>query len=116
MGRERRGLDSHLGQRGSRLSEGQRQRLGLAHDLLRQPTILVLDEVTSALDWRAEDAVNALQDRLTGRCTCVLISHRPAMARRADRVVVLDRGRVVQTGEPGELARCEGPFREWLDR
>lgn len=114
--REARGLDAHLGQRGNRLSEGQRQRLGLAHALVRRPVILVLDEVTSALDWRAEDAVLDLLDGLSGRCTCVLVTHRPAMAARADRVVVLDGGRVVQSGSPGELARETGAYREWLDR
>lgn len=114
--REARGLDAHLGQRGNRLSEGQRQRLGLAHALIRRPAILVLDEVTSALDWRAEDAVLDLLDGLSGRCTCVLVTHRPAMAARADRVVVLDRGRVVQSGDPGDLAREEGAYREWLQR
>jgi len=111
-----RGLDAHLGQRGGRLSEGQRQRLGRAQALLRRPAILVLDEVTSALDWRAEDAVLELLDSLAGECTRVLVTHRLSMAARADAIAVLDGGRVVERGTHAELAAAGGLYADLLAR
>ena len=110
------GLDAHLGQRGGRLSEGQRQRLGLAQALVRRPSILVLDEVTSALDWRAEDAVLQLLDSLAGDCTRILVTHRLSMAARADQIVVIDRGQIVQRGNHRELAATDGLYAELLAR
>ena len=92
------GLDTVVGERGLRLSGGERQRLGLARALLCRPTLLILDEATSALDNETERAVQAAIDRLRGRMTIVLIAHRLSTVRGADRIIVLDHGRLIQAG------------------
>ena len=106
------GLDTQLGDRGVRLSEGQRQRIGVARALLREPTLLVLDEVTSALDWESDRlVVEALNARREGGGTTLIVTHRLHLAAAADRVVVLDEGRVVQQGRHDELVRQDGLYR-----
>jgi ATP-binding cassette subfamily C protein len=100
------GLDTMLGDRGVRLSGGERQRIALARALLREPTLLVLDEATSALDHGNERLVQEAIERLRGRMTIVLIAHRLSTLRYADRVVVLEAGRIVQAGE-WEALRAE---------
>jgi ATP-binding cassette subfamily C protein len=92
------GLDTVVGERGLRLSGGERQRLGLARALLCRPTLLILDEATSALDNETEQAVQAAIDRLRGRMTIVMIAHRLSTIRGADRIIVLDHGRLIQAG------------------
>ena len=106
------GLDTEVGDRGVRLSEGQRQRIGLARALLRDPALLVLDEVTAALDWESDRlVVEALaQRRASGRSTLV-VSHRLNLAAAADRVVVMDQGRVVQEGPHSVLIAEEGLYK-----
>lgn len=92
------GLDTVVGERGLRLSGGERQRLILARALLRDPTLLILDEATSALDHEGERAVWAVIDRLRGATTVVVIAHRLSSLRSADRIAVLEGGRIVQFG------------------
>jgi ATP-binding cassette subfamily C protein len=92
------GLDTVVGERGLRLSGGERQRLGLARALLCRPTLLILDEATSALDNETERIVQAAIDRLRGRMTIVVIAHRLSTVRSADRIFVLDHGRLIQSG------------------
>jgi ABC-type multidrug transport system fused ATPase/permease subunit len=99
------GLDTVLGERGLRLSGGERQRLGLARALLCRPTLLILDEATSALDNETERAVQAAIDRLRGRMTIVLIAHRLSTVRGADRIIVLEHGRLIQAGTWDSLAQ-----------
>jgi ATP-binding cassette subfamily C protein len=85
-----------IGDHGQGLSGGERQRLALARALLRQPELLILDEVTSQLDNDSEERVLAALDGLRGKLTIIVIAHRLAASRHADRVIVLDSGRVVQ--------------------
>ncbi|MGA3310995.1 MAG: ABC transporter ATP-binding protein [Xanthobacteraceae bacterium] len=98
------GLDTVVGERGSRLSGGERQRLILARALLREPTLLILDEATNALDHDSERAVWTVIDRLRGSTTIVIIAHRLSSLRSADHIAVLDGGRIVQSGTFGTLA------------
>jgi ATP-binding cassette subfamily B protein len=103
-------LDTPVGERGRALSAGQRQRLGIARALLRDPAVLVLDEATGALDPAAEDLVVAGYEAVMRGRTTMLITHRMEMARRADRVVVLRGGRIVEDGPPAELLARQGAF------
>lgn len=97
------GLDTHVGPRGSALSGGQRQRVVIARALLRDTPVLLLDEATSALDAQSESVVQAALDRLSDGRTTLVIAHRLSTIRNANRIVVMDRGRVVDTGTHQEL-------------
>ena len=104
------GIDSFVGDRGSRLSGGERQRLSLACALLRRPTLLVLDEATNALDQESERDMWDLIERLRGSMTIVVIAHRIWTVRSADTIVVLENGQIVQSGS-WDLLMAEGEGR-----
>jgi ATP-binding cassette subfamily C protein len=90
------GLDTVIGDRGARLSGGERQRIVLARALLRKPSLLILDEATSALDEENENRIQEALGRLQGKLTLVVIAHRQSAIRQADKVIVLEKGKVVR--------------------
>jgi ATP-binding cassette subfamily B multidrug efflux pump len=110
--RGRRGYDAHVGERGVKLSGGQRQRIAIARVILKNAPILVLDEATSSLDSEVEAAIQASLDTLMARKTVIAIAHRLSTIARMDRLVVLDRGRIVEQGTHAELLRAGGHYAE----
>jgi ATP-binding cassette subfamily B protein len=104
------GLNTFLGEKGVRLSGGQRQRVAIARAILRRAPILLLDEATSALDAESEQAVQHALTVLAHGCTTLVVAHRLATIRRADRIVVIERGRVVASGAHDALLREEGLY------
>jgi subfamily B ATP-binding cassette protein MsbA len=104
------GYDTVLGERGERLSGGERQRIAIARALLRDPPVLILDEATAALDAEAEREVQQAVARLMAGRTVLVIAHRLATIRRADRIVVLEAGRVVETGSHEALVAAGGLY------
>jgi subfamily B ATP-binding cassette protein MsbA len=99
-----------VGERGVRLSAGQRQRIAIARALLKNPRILILDEATSALDTESERWVQAALERLMQGRTSFVIAHRLSTVQRADRIVVLQGGQIVETGRHGELLAQGGLY------
>jgi thiol reductant ABC exporter CydD subunit len=109
------GFEAPVGEAGARLSGGQRQRLAIARAFLREAPLVVLDEATSYQDEASERAVMEALDRLSVGRTVLLIAHHLWLAERSDRVVVLDDGRVAETGTPAELLARGGPYRQLLE-
>jgi ATP-binding cassette subfamily B protein len=104
------GLDTYLGERGVRLSGGQRQRIAIARAILRNPALLLLDEATSALDAESERIVQAALDDVMKDRTTLVIAHRLATILKADRIVVMDKGRIEAIGSHGELIKQGGLY------
>lgn len=110
------GFETLVGERGVRLSGGQKQRIAIARALLKDPAVLVLDEATSALDAESEHLVQDALDRLMRGRTTMVIAHRLSTVRDADRVVVLDGGRVAESGTHDELLALGGLYRKLVER
>ena len=104
------GLDTYMGENGARLSGGQRQRIAIARALIRDAPLLLLDEATSALDAESERQVQDALERLMETRTTMVIAHRLATVRAADRIVVMDAGRIVEEGVHGDLAANGGLY------
>ncbi len=106
----RRGFDAHVGERGVKLSGGQRQRIAIARVLLKDAPILILDEATSALDSEVEAAIQESLETLMHGKTVIAIAHRLSTIARMDRLVVLDKGRIVESGSHSQLLECGGLY------
>ncbi len=110
------GFATIVGERGTRLSGGQRQRIAIARALLKDSPILLLDEATSSLDSESEEIIRQALERLMRGRTVIAIAHRISTLRGFDRIVLLQQGRVVQEGAPGDLLRRDGPYRALVDQ
>ena len=104
------GYDTPVGERGMRLSGGQRQRISIARAVLRDPRILILDEATSALDSHSERLIEAALDRLLPGRTTLIIAHRLSTIRRANKILFIDAGRVVEAGTHDALLAGGGAY------
>jgi subfamily B ATP-binding cassette protein MsbA len=108
--------ETYVGEGGFKLSQGQRQRIGLARALLRRPEILILDEATNAVDGLTEQLIHKTLVRFAGKMTVILIAHRLSVVRLADRVIVLDAGKVAELGTFRELCAKNGKFTHLFGR
>ena len=119
-GNGRTGYDAHVGERGVKLSGGQRQRIASARVLLKNAPVLVLDEATSALDSEVEAAIQQNLERLMRGRTVIAIAHRLSTIARMDRLVVLDGGRIVESGTHDDLLEAGGAYarlyRDWAEQ
>ncbi|MBI5566018.1 MAG: thiol reductant ABC exporter subunit CydD [Chloroflexi bacterium] len=104
------GYDTLIGERGARLSGGQAQRIALARAFLKDAPLLILDEAAANLDLETEDLIQSSIDQLLQDCTALIITHRLSTAARADRIVVLDHGVVIEQGTPAELMTARGAY------
>ena len=103
-------FDTYVGERGTRLSGGQKQRLSIARIFLKNPRILILDEATSALDTITERSIQKSFDELSKDRTCLIIAHRLATVQNADRIILVDDGRIEEEGTHAELMKLNGRY------
>lgn len=108
------GADTMVGEHGDKLSGGQKQRISIARALIRDPKVLILDEATSALDAVSEREISETLDSLGNSCTTFIVAHRLYTVRRADRIIVMKEGKMIETGTFDELLKRNGAFQEMI--
>ncbi len=104
------GLNTNIGDGGNKLSGGQKQRLSIARAVLKNPPIMILDEATSALDTESERLVQDALDKMMEHRTSVVIAHRLSTIQKADLIVVMAKGQIVEQGKHEELLSCKGVY------
>ena len=104
------GYDSVLGERGVGLSGGERQRISIARAVLKNPSILVFDEATASVDSETEHLIQEAIDRLIEGKTTLMIAHRLSTLKRANRIIVVDNGKIIENGSPEELMALKGKY------
>ena len=104
------GYDTIVGERGASLSGGQRQRIAIARALVADPRILIFDEATSSLDYESEQIIQSNMRKIVEGRTAIIIAHRLSTVRRANRIITIERGRIVEDGTHDELIRSGGRY------
>ena len=110
------GLDTNVGERGAKLSGGQKQRISIARALIKNPKILILDEATSALDSESEYKFKKAIDKLKGKMTIIIISHRLSTIKDCDQIIVINKGEIVEKGSHEELYNNKGIYYTLMEK
>jgi subfamily B ATP-binding cassette protein MsbA len=109
------GYNTNMGEKGTNLSGGQRQRMSIARAIAKEPPILILDEATSALDTESEKMVQDAIDKVMQNRTSIVIAHRLSTIQKADKIVVLDKGKIAEQGTHDELMQNNGIYKKLVD-
>ena len=110
------GLNTIVGERGSKLSGGQKQRIAIARALIKNPKILILDEATSALDSESEYKFKKEVDKLKGKITLIIVSHRLSTIKDCDQIIVINKGKIVEKGSHEELYELKGIYHNLMEK
>ena len=110
------GLDTYVGERGSKLSGGQKQRIAIARALIKKPKILILDEATSALDSESEYNFKKEIEKFKGKLTLIIISHRLSIIKDCEQILVINKGEIVEKGNHDELFKLKGIYYSLMEK